>query len=498
MLSKPAQVAQSAVGDVSIPLESRKVLFVTPEISDFVKAGGLGDVSAALPRALREAHDARVLLPGYRSVLSQCGPLVVAGQVPALGAMPEAAIARAQGRNGLPIYLLICPSLYDRPGPPYGATSGVEWEDNDLRFGLLGWAAAVIARNAIDGWRPDLLHLNDWPSGLASAYLATDRNPTPTIMTIHNLAYQGLFDHSSLHRLGLPEAFFQPEGLEFYGRLSFLKAGLFYSSYLTTVSATYAEEIMRPEFGCGMDGLLRKRAQERRLAGILNGIDESWNPASDAHLIAPFNSDNCDGRAANREQVRASFGLSRSNGPLFAIISRLVHQKGVDIAIEAAESIVEEGGQIVVTGQGEREIEDKLKELARRRPGAIGANIGYDETSSRRMYAGSDFLLMPSRFEPCGLSQMYAQRFGSLPIAHQVGGLSDTIEDGVTGFLFSAPLASGLQNGVRRAFAAFRSGGVMKRMRYAAMTRSYGWREAVKKYSGVYAKVSATRSVFVS
>src|ERR671921_1816630 len=452
-----AELLSSAQASVSIK-RRQSILFVTSEIADYIKAGGLGEVSAALPRALRHHYDVRILIPGYRQVLSQIGDVEEIARLPASFGIPACGLGRGTTQDGLTVYILLCPELYDRDGSPYVDSFGADWSDNDIRFARLGLAAADIASGAGDLlWRADLLHLNDWPSGLASAYLAWRGQHIPTILTIHNLAYQGNFDRGRLSHLGIPDAAFQINGVEFYGKLSFLKAGIYYSSHITTVSSTYAEEITTPEFGCGLDGLLRARADEGRLTGILNGIDESWDPRTDPHLEAPFAPDDLNGKHANAQEVRDEFGLAVSRGPLFAVVSRLVHQKGVDLAIEATESIMRQGGQIVVTGRGEGQFETELSSLAKRYPGQVGVKIGFEEGTARRMYAGSDFLLMPSRFEPCGLSQMYAQRFGSLPIANKTGGLADTIEDDVTGFLFSEASLSGLMSGVARAFESFGS-----------------------------------------
>jgi starch synthase len=300
-----------------------------------------------------------------------------------------------------------------------------------------------------------------------------------------------VFEPERLGRLGIPGDAFQVDGVEFYGKLSFLKAGIFYSSHLTTVSSTYAREITRPEFGCGLDGLLRTRAEEGRLTGILNGIDDTWDPRTDPHLAEPFEPHDLAGKRANADEVRKDFGLAVDRGPLFAVVSRLVHQKGVDLAIEAAESIVEQGGQVVVTGQGEGRFETALKGLATRHPGAVGVNIGFDETQARRMYAGSDFLLMPSRFEPCGLSQMYAQRFGSLPIGRRTGGLAETIADGETGFLFRDPSPESFMGGIVRAFATYGSKRRLNQMRESAMARSFSWTKSASSYSAIYRNLTA-------
>jgi starch synthase len=470
----------------------RSILFVTSEIADYVKTGGLGDVSSALPRTLQPHYDVRVLVPGYREVLAAHGPIPVVGRLPAAADVPACDLGRVETPDGIVVYVLLCPQLYDREGSPYGDPSGSDWADNDIRFARLGLAAAELAAGTADRrWRPDLVHLNDWPSSLAAAYLAWRGQATPCILTIHNLAYQGLFERDRLARLAIPDHAFQIDGVEFHGKLSFLKAGIYYASHVTTVSGTYAREITQPDFGCGLHGLLRTRAEQGRLSGILNGIDESWDPRTDPHLAPPFGADCCTGKRANADHVRTSFGLAVSRGPLFAVVSRLVHQKGVDLAIAAAETIVNQGGQIVITGRGEGRFESALQGLARRHPGSVGVRIGFNEAEARRMFAGSDFLLMPSRFEPCGLSQMYAQRFGSLPIAHRTGGLADTIEDGVTGFLFPELSLTGFVDAIRRGLDAFASQQRLVAMRRAAMSRPFGWGQSARRYGAVYRRALA-------
>lgn len=467
-----------------------KALFVTPEMTGFVKAGGLGEVSAALPRAMRGAIDARILIPGYREILERHPDIRVVARLPAYRAVPACALGEIVTEDGLVVYVVLAPELYDREGTPYGDAAGVDWRDNDIRFARLGLAAAEIARGAgPPGWRPDLLHLNDWPTGFAAAYCAWEGLKIPSVITIHNLAYQGLFSPARMERLGVPKDAFGLDGVEFHGKMSFLKAGLSYADHVTTVSETYAREITTPEFGCGLDGLLRLRAQQGRLTGIVNGIDASFDPRTDPHLAAPFDLNAWDGKVANAQAVRRAFGLSASAGPLFAVVSRLVHQKGIDLSIDAAEAIVAGGGQIVVTGRGEARFEAEMRALARRHPGHVGVDIGYEESRARTMYAGSDFLLMPSRFEPCGLSQMYAQRFASLPIAHETGGLADTIDDGITGFLFDRPNLPAFLDAIRRAFSAYARRSRLDSMRRAAMTRPMGWDGSVRGYEGVYRRV---------
>lgn len=475
---------------------SQRVLFVTPEIADFVKVGGLGDVSSALPRALACHHDIRILIPGYREVHHSGLDLRRVGQLPAHAELPACEIGELTCADGMVIYVLLCPELYEREGGPYGTGpggyGGNGWDDNDIRFARLSLAAAEIAagRAGLD-WQPQLLHLNDWACGLAPAYLHWWKINVPSVYTIHNLAYQGLYDRSRCTALGVPESAFHIEGVEYYGKLSFMKAGIVYASHVTTVSATYAQEITTPEFGCGLDGLLRCKAEQGKLSGIPNGIDDSWDPRTDAHLVQAFSANDWRGKRANADYVRHRFGLAPSAGPLFAMISRMVHQKGVDLVIEAAPSIIQAGGQIVFMGSGERRVEAQLDRLAERYPGAIGTYIGFAEDEARCIYAGSDFLLMPSRFEPCGLSQMYAQRFGSLPIAHRTGGLADTIEDGITGFLFDGVRLSSFMQSVQQAFSVYHSTELFYAMRRAAMTGRYHWRQSIAPYTQLYQQACA-------
>ena len=465
-----------------------KVLFVTSEIADFVQTGGLGEVSAALPRALQGLCDVRVLIPGYRQVLEKQAQIDVVARLSGAGEIPACDLGRLRTPDGLNVYVVLCPGLYDRPGGPYLDPEGIDWIDNDIRFARLSLAAADIAMGAGDpNWKPDNLHLNDWPSALASGYVQWRGGATPSLLTIHNLAYQGVFDPERLGALAIPESAWQIDGVEFYGKLSFLKAGIYYSTHLTTVSSTYAREITAPEFGCGLHGLLAQRAGQGRLSGILNGIDSTWD-ASEETRERGFDPDRWKSRHA--DYVRGKFGLALSGGPLFAIISRLVHQKGVDLALQAAESIVESGGQIVVTGQGEAQLEDLMNDMAKRHPGSVGVRIGFDNAEARAMFAGSDFLLMPSRFEPCGLSQMYAQKSGSLPIATRTGGLADTIEDGRTGFLFGKATAGGLTGAVRRALVTFGSDRRLNEMRRAAMAMRFDWRESASRYTRLYRQAS--------
>lgn len=474
----------------SAPKNKKKILFVTSEFADLIKVGGLGDVSAALPHALSAQHDIRILLPGYREVVESGQDIHIVNQLPAHAGIPACDLGRINLDNGQVVYVLLCPELYMRDGTAYSDSHGKDWADNHIRFARLGLAAAEFAEASGDiDWSPDLVHANDWSAALAPAYLAWRGLRTPSVFTIHNLAHQGLIDFHCSSQLGLPPEVFGIDSMEFYGKLSFLKAGVVYASHVTTVSETYAREITTAEFGCGLEGLLKLKLQQGSLTGIINGIDESWHPVSDPHLITGFCAHQWHGKQANARYVEKMFGLHESEGPLFAVVSRLVQQKGVDLTLGIAEKIVAAGGRLAIIGRGETELETALEKLAQRHPGAIGVHIGFNEADARRMFAGSDFLLMPSRFEPCGLSQMYAQRMGSLPIARRTGGLADTIEDGLNGFLFTEATAESYLHAVERALHVFNHPKLLNAMRCRAMAAPLYWRESVLPYADLYRRL---------
>ena len=464
-----------------------RILFATPEISDFVQVGGLAAVSAALPRALRNFTDIRVVVPGYPQVLRHIRDYAIVGRCPAHAGLPPCDVGLGYTADGLPCYVVSCPALFERAGTPYGDERGQDWDDNDIRFARFSLAAALVAQGRVDrDWSAELVHANDWQSALIPAYLAWSDAQLPTIFTIHNLAYQGLFGRDSLRQIGAPDASFNMEGVEFYDKLSFIKAGIVYASHLTTVSQTYAQEITTSESGCGLDGILRKRAAKRELSGILNGIDESWDPRKCSSLSQTFGAGDWVERSANANDVRRQFGLAVSRGPLFALVARLVHQKGVDLVLEAAQTIVDAGGQLVVTGKGEARFEQALLQAHQLRPDSVAVRIGFDDGEARKIFAGSDFTLMPSRFEPCGLSQMYAQRFGSLPIGHKTGGLAETIVDGETGFLFGKASTEAFLGGLCRAFSAYGMKDRLDQMRRAAMSQAFSWTDSAKAYAALY------------
>jgi starch synthase len=469
-----------------------KILFATSEIADFVQTGGLAAVSASLPRALKPSCDVRVVLPGYRSVLANAGVLTPLAELPGFAGLPPCALASATLADGLCVYVVLCDDLYARDGAPYADSDGRDFPDNDVRFARLSLAAAEIAARGAGGWRPDVVHLNDWPTALTAGYLAWLGVNTPAVLTIHNLAHQGLFPAERRGALGIPDHAFGIDGVEFHGQVSFLKAGISYARHVTTVSQTYAREILAPDKGCGLDGLLSKRAEEGGLSGVLNGLEPDWDPRADRNCPYGFDPQRWKGRYA--DFVRGAFGLSLARAPLFAFVARFVHQKGVDLIIEAAEHIVAEGGQIVAIGEGEREAERGLADLARRFPEAVGARIGFEAGFARAIFAGADFLLMPSRYEPCGLSQMYAQKFGALPVAHATGGLAETVFDGKTGLLFARAEIAALTAAIDRALAIYQNPREFSAMRRAAMALDFGWRRSARAYGDLYRRLGSPAS----
>jgi len=472
---------------LSAPRPAR-VLFAAPELAPWAKAGGLGEVARDLPRALAAAGaDVRVLVPAYPGLKAAHPAAREAARLEApAGALPPARLLEAQAAPAL--WLLECDALYARPGGPYGGPDGRDWPDNHLRFGLLSRAAALLGSAASPlAWRPDVVHCNDWPCGLAPAYLAhAAGGRAASVMTVHNLAYQGVFDASTLDELALPRAAFAPEGVEFHGRLSFLKAGLHYASALSTVSPTYAREIQSAEFGFGLDGLLRHRAADLR--GILNGIDTAiWDPARDPLLAANYDAGSLEKKQDNKRALQRELGLAEdAAAPLAGMVSRLVEQKGVDLVIAIAPRLVAEGAQLAVLGRGEPALEGALRALAARHPRAVAVCIDFSEALAHRIEAGSDLTLMPSRFEPCGLNQLYSMRYGTPPVVRRTGGLADSVADAATGFVFEEASPEALLGTLRRALALRADAPRWAALQRAAMARDSGWEGAAQAYLAMY------------
>jgi starch synthase len=480
--------------DLSSDPASLSVLFVAPECAPLTKTGGLGDVCGALPAALRALGvDVRVLIPGYREVLGQTSGKELA-RISLLGFEVRILAARVHA-NSVPMLVIDCPELYKRSGGPYQDGHGDDWTDNGLRFGLLSKVAAMLgsAQSPLR-WRPDILHCNDWPTALAPVFLAGQAQRSRAVMTIHNLAFQGNFDPQLMDRLGVAPEHFSIEGLEFYGRMSFLKGGIAYADAVTTVSPTYAGEIQTPQFGCGLDGLLRKRRDA--LLGILNGIDgAAWNPASDVLIAQRYDAATLERKSENKAALQRRMGLlADPDVALLGQVGRMTHQKGSDLLLAAAEELAAMG-QIVVLGSGERGYERALRDLAERHPGRISVQVGFDEELAHLIEAGADLFLMPSRYEPCGLNQMYSQRYGTPPIVRATGGLADTVTDGVTGFVFEEAASTALVAAVRRGVAAYREPGRWKELQRAGMSRDFSWNAAARRYADLYLRLAMLERV---
>ncbi|MEM9462961.1 MAG: glycogen synthase GlgA [Myxococcota bacterium] len=472
-----------------------RVLMVASELFPLVKTGGLADVVGALPRALsRRGHDVRVLVPGYRGVLEAAHDRRAA--VPLgdpLGVGRAELIPATLPGTDTRIYVLHCPALYDRDGGPYLDPHGHDWTDNHLRFALLSRVATLIAvAGAPLGWSPQVVHAHDWQAGLAAAYLQLWGGARPaTVITVHNLGFAGRFHPALMSSVGLPHSLFSVYGVELYGALSFLKAGLYYSDRITTVSPTYAREIQTPEHGEGLQGLLSNRSAH--LHGIINGIDEQvWNPATDPALVTRYDRAHTDDKAANKLDLQRKLGLNQDPQiPMFGMVTRLTGQKGVDMVLGNLPMVVETGAQLVVLGSGAAGFELGLSEAMRYHPQQIAYRRGYDEPLSHRIMASADFILVPSRFEPCGLTQMYAQRYGALPIVRQTGGLADTVLDSWahpdhgTGFSFRDATNWALGNAMWRGLQAYGTPWYAE-LQQRAMRRDFGWGPSAALYERLY------------
>ena len=477
-----------------------KVLFATSEVAPLIKTGGLADVSGALPVALRSIGiDVRVLVPGYKQVMAQLAQYKVEAVFDGLLGLPSIRLLSATMANDVPLLVLDCPAMYQREGGPYQDTSGHDWEDNALRFGLFSKVASVLGSDASPlNWHPDLVHCNDWQTALTPAYLNFAQGAVPSVMTVHNLAFQGIFPPVNLKILGLPPSCFSIEGVEFYGSLSFLKAGLYYADHITTVSPNYAKEIQQEDLGFGLQGLLNFRQDS--LTGILNGIDtDEWDPSCDKHLKQTYNSKDLTGKAANKEALQSRMGLHiEPDVPLLGVVSRFTHQKGLDLLLEIAPLLIEMPVQLAMLGRGEAQLQKNTRDLWRLYPGRIGAVIGFSENISHQIEAGADMFVMPSRFEPCGLNQLYSQRYGTPPIVHATGGLADsvvdctvaTLNDGTaSGFMFSGMTAESLFASIQRAVNLYHDQLAWKTLCKNCMNKDFSWKSSAEAYRAVYLKV---------
>jgi starch synthase len=477
-----------------------RVLFATSECAPLIKTGGLADVSGALPQALqRLGIETTVLLPGYPQVLKALGGLSRIAEFPAQHGFPAAHLLTGKLPGDLRVWVVDCPELFQRGGGPYQDGRGHDWPDNAYRFGLLSWIAAKLGSAGTPlQWKPDIVHCNDWQTGLTPAYLHYADEPAASVMSIHNLAFQGVFPAAVTEELGLPAACFQVEGVEYYGSLSFLKAGVYYADMITTVSPSYALEIQTPELGFGMHGLLAHRHAE--LSGILNGVDYAeWDPATDRALVQPYDAANLKGKAANKAELQKRMGLKQDPDiPLFGLVGRFTHQKGVDLVLGIAAHLISLPAQLVLLGSGDEAMQQAARNLAKRHAGYIGAHVGFDEDLSHLIEAGADIFLMPSRFEPCGLNQMYSQRYGTPPVVNATGGLRDTVVDCTeatlakglaSGFVFQDMEAAGLMAAVYRAATLYRDKKAFRSLQLIGMNKDFSWGKSAAAYRDIYQRL---------
>jgi starch synthase len=477
-----------------------KVLSVTSEAAPLVKTGGLADVAGALPGALAPLGvEMRTLLPGYPAVMTALG-----GRGQVVGTIADCFGGPAQilwGRaGGLALYVLDAPHLYTRGATIYLSDMGRDWPDNPERFAALSWVAAQIAGGMLADWQPDVVHAHDWQGGLAPYYIARSdaRGRVATVLTIHNVAFQGLAPASRLTTLRIARPDFQPEGVEYWGQISALKAGLVHADRLTTVSPTYAEELLTPEFGMGMEGVLN--ARRGVLSGILNGIDRRiWSPETDSHII-PYTKPS--GKVPNKAALRAEFGLPKASGPLCVVISRLTDQKGLDLLLDALPTLLAHDGQLAVLGSGDPALEGAFLRAAQHPNVAV--RIGYDEVLSHQMMAGADAILVPSRFEPCGLTQLYGLRYGTVPLVALTGGLADTVIPATpatmaamvvaTGIQFHPTSALALSSALRRLCALYAQPDIWWQIQRNAMAHPVGWDHSAAAYAALYTDASSTKT----
>lgn len=483
-----------------------RVLSVASEAFPLIKTGGLADVVGALPGALAALGvEVKTLLPGYPAVMKAIGDSRIVHRWRSLFGGPASLVEAPAGSLG--VLALDAPHLYDRPGNPYVDATGKDWPDNAERFAALALVAAEIGSGQFGFYAPDVVHAHDWQAALAPAYLRFSRSVRThgrrpaTVVTVHNLAFQGQFPASMLEKLHLPPQSFTMDGIEYYGQIGFLKAGLAMADRITTVSPTYAVEIQGSDMGMGLDGLLRHRADA--VTGILNGIDtEVWNPATDSHLVARYDARRLDARKRNKAAVRERFGLAADDeAPLIAVISRLTWQKGMDLLLAALPRMLSEGAQLALLGAGDATLQAEFTAAASRYPGRVSVMLGYDEAASHLLQGGADAILVPSRFEPCGLTQLYGLRYGTVPVVSRVGGLADTIIDAnevalaagvATGFQFAPVTVDALAATVTRAIRCYRDPATWRSLQKRGMATDVSWRRPATQYAELYKSLAAT------
>jgi starch synthase len=472
------------------------ILFAASEAYPLIKTGGLGDVAGSLPRALQNGgDDVRLVLPAYRQVLDRIHSARTLLQTSIYGQSVRLLQTTLPGTR-VKVWLVDCPTYFDRPGNPYLDETGKPWTDNAQRFALFCRAIVMLANDQFgQGWKPDIVHLNDWQTGLAPVWLAEQTKSPPTVFTIHNLAYQGVFDWDTFQELELAPELWHFEKLEFHGQFSFIKGGLVYSTRINTVSPNYAQEITTPEFGNGLEGLLLSRS--KYLNGIINGIDtKEWNPGTDSFLVQKYNRNHLSDKRYNKLALQEELRLKQDeNIFLVGLVSRLVLQKGIDLLIDAIPRLLQYRLQLVLLGSGDALYEKAMEKLAAAYPGQVSVMIGYDEKLAHRIEAGCDVFLMPSRFEPCGLNQMYSQCYGTLPVVTPVGGLLDTVVDTTqesiaietaTGFIMPAVSSAGLVTSIERALDYYQQRDTWRQLQLNAMSQDFSWKQSAEEYRKLY------------
>ena len=473
-----------------------RLLFVASEAYPLIKTGGLADIAGSLPEVLRQQGvDVRLLLPAYRQLLDGIDQSRTVAELELAG-ISLRILATVLPGTGVETWLLDHPSFAERLGNPYHGPDGQPWPDNADRFMLLSRLAAAISTGEAGlDWRPDVLHCNDWHTGPAVALTHLQEQRPLTLFTVHSLAHMGLFDRGTFERLQLPGHFWQDSALEFYDQFSFIKGGLVYADYITTVSPTYAREICESPGGMGLEGLLQARRE--RLVGILNGIDHGvWNPAADPYLEHHYDAANLEGKALEKTALQRSLGLAElDDRPLLGIVGRLVEQKGLELILPALGDILAKPAQVVVLGTGEKRFEEQLQAVARAHPDAMAVILAYDESLAHRIEASADIFLMPSLFEPCGLNQLYSLRYGTLPLVRAVGGLADTVVDATpqaladgtaTGFVFGPPDSGEFMSALERAVALWRDQASWRRLQVTAMAQDFSWQRSAARYLELY------------
>jgi starch synthase len=475
-----------------------EVLSVASEVYPLIKTGGLADVAGALPGALgSRGVTMRTLVPGYPAVMSKLSGGRVVKELDDLFGVPAKLIAARV--SGLDVIVIEAPALYDRPGNPYVSPDGWDWPDNWKRFAALSWVAAELGMGMVEGYHPQVLHCHDWQAGLAPAYIKYGPSGTvKTVMTIHNMAFKGFFGAEIFSQLRLPPQAFGVGGVEYYGGISYLKSGMECADYVTTVSPNYADEIRTPEFGLGLEGLLNGRAET--VVGILNGIDtDAWDPSKDAALAQTYSANTIHMRQANKKAVAEKFGLDGTDGPLFCVISRLTDQKGMDLLLQTTDGLVDLGGRLVVLGSGEAYLEDGFRHMTARHPGKVAIANGYNESLSHLMQGGCDAIVIPSRFEPCGLTQLYGLRYGCVPVVSRIGGLADTVIDAnpaaiaaevATGVVFDPNSAHALYEALRKTVRLYNDDKLWKKMQRRGMKSDVSWDTSAARYADLYANIT--------